>query len=155
MNAEIEIKDTPEMNLASITQIGVNDIEQAFERLIRWAAPKGLMKNPEAKMVRIFHDSFKITAPDKVRMSISLLVEEPFETEGEIHKEIIKKSTCIVNRFEIIPDRFEKAWSGLFIWMNENGYKKADGNPFEIYQNDFREHPENKCLVDFYIPIQQ
>jgi len=38
--------------------------------------------------------------------------------------------------------------------MNENGYKKAAQNPFEIYHNDFRMHPENKCIVDFYIPIE-
>src|SRR5680860_901189 len=72
MNAKIEIKEIPELHLASITQIGVNGIEQAFERLIRWATHKGLMKNSDAKMARIFHDSFKVTGPDKVRMSISL-----------------------------------------------------------------------------------
>jgi len=37
--------------------------------------------------------------------------------------------------------------------MNENGFKKADGNPFEIFHNNFREHPENKAIVDFYIPV--
>ncbi|HZJ19397.1 MAG TPA: AraC family transcriptional regulator [Pricia sp.] len=155
MNAKIQIKETPELHLASITQIGVNGIEQAFERLIRWATPMGLLKNPEAKMARIFHDSFKVTAPDKVRMSIGLLTDEPFETDGEIHNTTIKKSKCIVGHFEITADGFEKAWSGLFIWMNENGYKKAEEHPFEIYQNDFREHPENKCIVDFYIPIER
>ncbi len=154
MHAKIEIKETPELHLASITQIGVNGIEEAFERLIRWATPKGLMNSNEAKMARIFHDSFKITGPDKVRMSIGLLTDEPFETDGEIHKTSIKKSKCIVGRFEITADGFEKAWSGLFIWMNENGYKKADGHPFEIYQNDFREHPEGKVVVDMYLPIE-
>lgn len=43
MNAKIEIKDISEMKLAGITQIGVVGMEQAFERLIRWATPKGLM----------------------------------------------------------------------------------------------------------------
>lgn len=86
-------------------------------------------------------------------MTIGLITDGPFETKGEIHKTILKPSGCIVGRFEITPVGFEKAWSGLFIWMNENGYKKADGNPFEIYQNDFRKHPEGKCVVDLYIPV--
>ncbi len=154
INSNIEIVETQEMNLACITKIGVNGIQQAFERLIRWATPKGLMKNNKAKMARIFHDSFKITAPEKVRMSIGLLTDEYFETAGEIHKTIIEKSKCIVGRFEIAPGGFEKAWSGLFIWMNENGFNKAEGNPFEIYHNDFREHPEGKVVVDMYIPIE-
>ncbi|SDE97007.1 transcriptional regulator, AraC family [Pricia antarctica] len=154
MNSNIEIKETPELHLASITQIGVNGIEQAFERLIRWATPRGLMNSNEAKMARIFHDSFKVTGPDKVRMTIGLLTNAPFKTAGEIHKATIEKSKCIVGHFEIAPDGFEKAWSGLFIWMNENGYIKAEEHPFEIYQNDFREHPEGKAMVDMYIPIE-
>ena len=112
------------------------------------------MKNSETKMARIFHDSFKITDPDKVRMSICVLTNEPFVLEGEIDSGIIRKSKCIVGRFEITPDDFEKSWSSLFIWMNENGYKKAEENPFEIYHNDFREHAENKCIVDLHIPIE-
>jgi AraC family transcriptional regulator len=38
--------------------------------------------------------------------------------------------------------------------MNENGYEKADREPFEIYYNNFKEHPERKAIVDFCIPIE-
>ena len=154
MNATIEIKEITELHFASITHIGVVGIESTFEKLIKWAIPKGFMANPDNKLARIFHDSFKITAPNKVRMSISMLTDSSFKTEGELHKTTIKKGKCIVSRFEIIPTDFEKSWSALFVWMHDNGYKKRDENPFEIYHNDFRQHPEKKCLVDFYIPIE-
>lgn len=154
MNAKIEIKETPDLHLAGVTHVGVNGIENAFEKLMKWAIPKGLLKNTEAKMGRIFYDSFKVTAPDKVRMSIFLTTYEPFETENEINKLMINKGKCIVGRFEITPNEFEKSWTSLFIWMNENGYKKGIENPFEIYHNDYREHPENKFLVDLHIPIE-
>jgi AraC family transcriptional regulator len=26
--------------------------------------------------------------------------------------------------------------------------------PFEIYHNNFNTHPEKKCLVDLYIPVE-
>ncbi len=154
MNANIEIKNLPKHHFASITHVGIDGIENAFNRLITWAIPKGFMKNPETKMARIFHDSFKITAPNKVRMSICMLTNETFKAEGEIHKTATKKGKHIVGRYEITPLDFEKSWSSLFIWMNENGYKKAEENPFEIYHNDFREHPENKFVVDLCIPIE-
>ncbi|KAA5820416.1 AraC family transcriptional regulator [Algibacter amylolyticus] len=154
MNAKIEVKVTPELNLAGVTHVGVNGIENAFEKLTKWAIPKGLLKNPEAKMGRVFFDSFKFTAPDKVRMSIFLVTNESFETEGEINKLTISKGKCIIGRFEITPMEFEKSWTSLFIWMNENGYKKGIENPYEIYHNDYREHPENKFIVDLYIPIE-
>ena len=154
MNAKIEIKETAQLKLAGITHIGVNGIENAFEKLAKWAIPKGLLKNSEAKMGRIFFDSFKVTAPDKVRMSVFLTTNESFEAEGEINKLTINKGKCIVGRFEITPIEFEKSWTSLFIWMNENGYKKSSENPFEIYHNDYREHPENKFIVDLNIPIE-
>ncbi len=154
MNAKIEIKEVPALGFASITQIGVNGIEYAFERLIKWANSKDLLENPSAKLARIFHDTFKVTAPGKVRMSICLLTNEPFVAEGEIHKGKIKKGKCIVGRYEITPNDFERSWSGLFIWMNENGYKKAEENPFEIYHNDFRARAGNKFTVDLCIPIE-
>lgn len=154
MNAKIEIKETPELTIAGVTHVGIIGIENAFEKLTKWAMPKGLLKNSEAKMGRVFYDSFKVTLPNKVRMVIFLTTNEPFETEGEINKLTINKGKCIVGRFEITPNEFEKSWTSLFIWMNENGYKKSVENPFEIYHNDFREHPENKFIVDLYIPIE-
>jgi len=154
MNAKIEIKETPELNLAEVTHVGINGIENAFGKLIKWATPKGLLNNLETKMGRIFYDSFKVTEPNKVRMSIFLATNELFETEGEINKLTIKKGKCIVGRFEITPNEFEKSWTSLFIWMNENGYKKSIENPYEIYHNDYREHPENKFIVDLNIPIE-
>ncbi|WP_378173269.1 GyrI-like domain-containing protein [Aquimarina sp. SS2-1] len=153
MNAKIEVKKTPELHFASITHIGINGIENAFEKLIQWGRSKGILENPGTKMARVFHDSFKITSPDKVRMSICMLMEKPVIAEGEFIPGTIKKGRSIVGRFEITPNDFEKAWSSLFVWMSEQGYQKAEEKPFEIYHNDFRTHPENKFLVDFYIPI--
>lgn len=153
MNAKIEIRETSELKIAGVTHVGVNGIESAFEKLTKWAVPKGLLKNSEAKMGRLFYDSFKITAPNKVRMSVFLATDEPFETEGEIQRLTLNTVKCIVGRFEITPDEFEKAWTSLFIWMNENGYKKGEAHPFEIYHNDYREHPEHKFMVDLHIPV--
>ncbi len=153
MNATIEIKETPELSAMYISQIGVNGIENAFEKLIRWGTPKRLFEDPNTKMARVFHDSFKITSPDKVRMSICMILSTPYEAEGEIGSTTIKKGKHLVGHYEIAINDFEKAWSSLFIWMNENGYKKAEQDPFEIYHNNFNDHPEKKFIVDFYIPI--
>ena len=152
MNASIEVKHISELNFAGITHLGIQGIEHTFGRLISWAAPKGLM-HENAKLGRIFYDSFKVTSPDKVRMSVCIKMDNDFKQEGEITKVTVPESKCIVGRFEINPMEFEQAWSSLFIWMNENEYTKSPNNPFEIYHNDFREHPEQKSIVDFYIPI--
>lgn len=153
MNAKIEVKDMPKMELAYVSSLGVHNLERAYAKLIQWATLKGLL-NDRTKMITIYHDSFKVTSPNKVRMSASILVNDSIEPEGEIGFTTIEKGKCIVSRFEIALDEFEKAWTGLFLWMNENGYTKADREPFEIYHNNFNEHPEKKAIVDFCIPVK-
>lgn len=153
MNAKIEIKEMPKLELAFITQIGHEGIGNAYAKLIQWAIPKGLLKE-DSKMATIYHDSFKNTEPEKVRMSACLILNEKTEVSGEIGLTTIEKGRFIIGHFEIGIHEFEKSWTDLFIWMNENGYKKADRNPFEIYHNNFNEHPEKICIVDFYIPIE-
>lgn len=153
MNAKIEIKELPKMDLAFITKIGHEGLGDAYAKLMKWAATKGLLKE-DSKMATIYHDSFKITDPDKVRVSACLILNEKTEVSGEIGLTTIEKGKFIVGHFEIGIHEFEKSWTGLFIWMNENGYKKADRNPFEIYHNNFNEHPEKIAIVDFYIPIE-
>ncbi len=154
MNAKIEIKEMPKLDLAFVTQIGDKGLAHAFNKLIKWATPKGLLNTDDLKMVTIYHDSFKITAADKVRMSACMTLKEAVEPSDEIGLTTIEKGKFIVGRFEIGMNEFEKAWSSLFIWMNENGFKKAARNPYEIYQNNFNEHPEKICIVDLCIPIE-
>lgn len=153
MHAKIEIKEIPEQNLAYVTHIGVAGLETAFYKIMQWAAPRNILENPTSKIVRVFHDSFKITAPEKIRMRIGITLNQPIQVEGEIGLTQIEKGKYIVGRYEIEPVDFEKAWTGLFIWMNENGYTKAESSPFEIYHNNLTEHPEKKCIVDLCIPV--
>jgi AraC family transcriptional regulator len=153
MSTTIEIKEMPKMNLAFITSIGPQNLESAYAKLMRWAIPQGLVNN-QTKMVTIYHDSFKVTAANKVRMSACILLHKSVETLGEIGQTSIESGKCIVGSYEIQLNEFEKSWTALFLWMNENGYKKAERNPFEIYHNNFNEHPEKKAIVDFCIPIE-
>lgn len=153
MNANIEIKEMPEMDLAYVSNIGPQNLETSFQKLVQWATPQGLMDD-KTKMVTIYHDSFKVTEAHKVRMSACILLNKPVEAKGKIGTTSIQKGKFIVGRFEIEINEFEKSWTGLFIWMSEKGYKKADKNPFEIYHNNFNEHPLRKAIVDFCIPIE-
>lgn len=152
-NAKVNTDEIGQKQLASITHLGVNNLEETFERLLSWVGknPQFFPKNPQ--VVRVFHESFKVTSPEKIRMSICAIASEKIKRSGEISPLAIKSGKHIIAHFEILPVEFEKAWIALFLWMKDMGYEKREGPPFEIYQNDFREHLKKKCLVDFYIPI--
>ena len=153
MSAKIEVTEIPTMELAYVTCIGPANIPAAYQKLIRWATPKGLMSE-STKMMTIYHDSFKFTEPDKVRMSACMIVKEKIMPEGEIGSKALEQGRVIKGSFEISPSDFEKSWTGMFMWMNDNGYTKSDREPFEIYHNNWSEHPEKKAIVDFYVPVK-
>jgi AraC family transcriptional regulator len=153
MNPKIEVKECAKVELAYIAQIGAQGLTDAYTKLMDWAGPKELLNNPNFKMATVYHDSFKTTAPDKVRMSACIVLNEPIETSGEIGLRTIEEGKFIIAHYEIGVQEFEQAWTSLFVWMNENGYKKTEQDPYEIYHNDFNTHLEKKCIVDLYIPV--
>ena len=154
MNATTQIKKMPAMELAYLTQKGTVGLEATFNRIVDWANVKGLLEVPNAVVVRVFHDSFKITDEDKVRMSIGVSINTPIKVDGEVSLLKLPETKCLVARFEIEPIAFEKSWNALFINMSERGLKKAAANPFEIYYNNRYTHPEKKCIVDLCIPVE-
>jgi len=155
MNLKIEVKELPEMNLAAVMSLGIAHVEPAYNVLIDWAKKKSLFPRENLKMISVYHDSFKVTPADKVRIHACMLLDEKLQQqEGEVFAEKIDAGKFIVGNGEVTLDDIEKCWAYLFIWMNENNYSIRRVFPFEVYHSNFKEHPEGKMIVDFCIPIQ-
>mgnify|MGYP000026465635 FL=1 len=153
MKTSPQIKKTPRLDLATISYKGrIEAIGSIYNKLVKWATPKGLI-NEQTRMVTIYHDSPKITDPNNIRMSACIILNGPIELDGEVNLKILSPTKCIVSRLEITPFEFQQAWESSFAFMVENGYKKSEVDPFEIYYNNAEEHPENKFIVDLCIPI--
>lgn len=155
MNATTEVRQVEKLELAYVSHVGKMDfIGNAYDQLIKWAGPKGLMGQENLRMVTIYHDSPKITDPNHLRMSACMVLNNLVPVEGEVGLRTLDAGKCIVSRYEITPNQFQQAWESNFVWMAENGYKKGDKDPFEIYHNHYLDHPEKKFIVDLCIPIQ-
>ncbi|MFT7029283.1 MAG: AraC family transcriptional regulator [Marinoscillum sp.] len=152
-NAKLQVINIAEIKLASILQVGVGGLSDAFNRLMKWAGPKGLISDPNVKVITIYHDSFKVTPPEKVRIRASIKTKVLIAPEGELAPYTIPSGRHIVASLVITPDLFGPVWEALFEWMKEQGHKMSEQFPFELYHNNFNNHPEKKCIVDFCIPI--
>jgi AraC family transcriptional regulator len=154
MNLKIEVKQLPEMNLAAVMSLGIANVEPSYNTLIEWAKKKQLFPRENVKMISVYHDSFKVTPPDKVRIHAGMLLDEKLEKqEGLVFSETIDAGKFIVGSREVTLQDFEQCWVSLFLWMNEHHYTMRKAFPFEIYHSNFKEHPEGKMAVDFYIPV--
>jgi len=155
MDTKVEIKEMPEMKVVYCRHTGqFNQIYKAYEKVMRWAGPRGLLRFPETKTITVYHDDPAITSIDKVRQDACITVNEDVKVDGEIGKMTISSGKYAVGRFEIEVTEFEQAWNTMCLWLTESGYEPGDGSPYELYYNDHNQHPEKKFILDICIPIK-
>lgn len=155
MKSYNEIKEMPEMKTIYCRHIGSFDlIGQAYEKLSRWAVPRGLYTPNVTKTATVTHDDPSVTDLDKIRQSACIIVDNDVKVEGEIGKMLIPGGKYVVGHFELGMDEFQKAWNTMCHWFTESGYQQGDGCTYELYHNDYTTHPEKKHIVDICIPIK-
>jgi AraC family transcriptional regulator len=152
MKSNVEIRQLPVMHLAGVRVRGVEALPAAFEKIMAWAGPRGFL-GPGTKMVTMYQDSFRDTAPDQVRISAAILLEYAVDTGMELEPMNIPAGKFITALYRLQNHEFGDTWRSLFQWMNEQGYQKSEGPPFEIFHNNPHEDPERKATVEFFIPI--
>lgn len=157
---QVEVKNMPESNVAYIRHIGpykgdTKLFESLFNKLMKWAGPRGLLRFPETKCLCVYYDDPKITDEDKLRLDVCITVPADTPVDGEVGKMTISSGKYAVARFEITSEEFQEAWDTVYsVWLPESGYQPDDKPCYEIYHNDPKEHPENKCIVDICIPVK-
>ncbi len=155
MNAKIEVLTMPEMKVIYCRHHGpFHEIYKAYNKVEKWAGPRGLLKFPETKSLTVYHDDPSITEIEKVRQDACITVSEDVKVEGEIGKMTVAGGKYAVGHFEITDLEFQQAWNTMCLWFTESGYEPGDGNTYELYHNDHRDHPEGKFIVDICIPVK-
>lgn len=155
MEANIKVKEMPEMNAIYVRHIGAfNKIGEAYEKLFKWACPRGLFVPNITKCATIIHDDPSVTEIQKVRQSACIIVNDKVKLEGEVGQFIIPGGKYVVGHFELGLSDFEKAWNSMCKWFIESGYQQGDGCSYELYHNDHTSHPEQKFIIDICIPVK-
>ncbi len=156
MNAQITIKEFPELKLAGISHIGVFDkADMMFQRLMQWGYQKQVLDTSNFKAVTVYHDNPNVTYTPKLRFSTCVTISKNINPDGEIRQINLDKGLYAVGHFEIKAEEISKAWKNMCIWVIENGYEFRDGDYFEVYHNDHRNHPEQKIIIDICIPLER
>lgn len=152
----VEVKELSELTVAYARHIGpYSGIPEAFERLARWAGPRGLLGAPDAVSLGVYHDCPETTEESKLRSSACLTVPPGTAVSGDVNLMTIPGGLYAVARFEILPHQFGEAWENLMSdWFPSSGYQPDDRMCYEIYRQSPQEHPEGKFVVDICEPVR-
>lgn len=153
MDTKVEIKQMPEFKVAYIRHMGAYDqIGKAYEKLMRWAGPRGLI-TPETKTITVYQDDPAVTAIEKVRQDACITLSHDVSVEGEIGKAVIPAGKHAVGHFRVDHNDFEKAWNTMCMWLADNGWQFG-GSPYELYHNPLDELEHKFFDVEICIPVK-
>jgi len=155
MEKNIAVKDMPGMDLIYCRHTGPFDqIGGAYEKLFKWAGPRGLLRFPETKTLTVYHDDPKVVDIEKLRQSACITVDEYARPEGEFGKMHLPGGKCVVGSFKVKPHQFGEAWDAVCRWMADSGYQPSDGYPFEYYPEEHTDEHPPTFTVDICVPVK-
>ncbi|NER17413.1 AraC family transcriptional regulator [Spongiivirga citrea] len=123
-----------------------------FNKVMEWAAPKGILQNPHTQSVSIYQDEKNIPE-DQQTIKVGFTVPEDTETEGPIKKMELPGGEYVVGSFELDPSEYGDAWKEMYEFIHKNNMKPTSEVMYESYKNDPSTHPEGKHLVDICIAL--
>ncbi|MGH0942831.1 AraC family transcriptional regulator [Bacillus mycoides] len=161
VRGEVGIVTADKVNVAYIRHVGTYkdlaiDFPKMIEKLFHYASEQNYHAFEDTKVLTIYHDHHEFTEDYHLRTSLCItILDEVVEGNSDIGLMTIPSGKYAVGHFEILPDEYKGAWDFLYgEWLPNSGHKPRDSYPFEVYRNDPRQHPENKHIVDIYVPIE-
>jgi len=131
------------------------EIGNAYEKLLNWAGPKGLLNFPKTKMISLYLTSPKITEEQKLISYAGLTLNDDVAVENPYEVKKITSGKRLVGEFEIPKEDFEKAWDSMLAYVQEKDLTVEPSSLFyEMYHNDGTQHPEKLFHVSMFIPLQ-
>ncbi|MBE7150096.1 AraC family transcriptional regulator [Bacillus mycoides] len=161
VRGEVEIVTADNVNVAYIRHVGTYkelaiDFSKMIEKLFHYAAEQNYHVFEDTKVLTIYHDHHEFTEDYQLRTSLCITIPDESAVEtSDIGIMVIPSGKYAIGHFEIFQEEYKGAWDFLYgEWLPNSGYKPRDSYPFEVYRNDPRQHPENKHIVDIYVPIE-
>ena len=152
---EVTIREEPALRLAALAHRGpYAAIGTVYDRLMAWAAPRGLI-TPEARFIALYLND-PVTVPEKDLLSEAGMTVPP-GVEGSEGVRILDLPATRVSTlvFKGPYAELEGAYTWLYReWLPMSGEEPGDQPPREEYLNDPRGLPPSEWLTAVMIPLK-
>lgn len=152
---DVTIAPFESVRLAAIDHRGdYQTIGHAFERVITWAAPRGLL-GAAVRTIGIYYDDPASVPEKELRAKAGLVVTSGFEPDGDVQAVEIPSLLCASTVHEGPYAELERPYRYLYgEWLPQSGREPADHPCFEEYLNDARSTPPSEWLTRIYLPLK-
>ncbi len=157
---QVDVLELPSWNAAYIRYTGPYKGDSRlfaglWNKLVTWAAPRGLLNKPDTIYLALYHDNPDITIEEKLRVSVCISIDESTQTAGEVGKLKLPGGKYAICRFHLGSQDYPAAWGWMYgTWLPISGYQPDDRIAFEWFPPCQQLKESVKIPVDICIPVK-
>jgi len=151
---EVRFEQLPEMRIAFARHVGAyEETDEAVERLLQWAGPRGLLTG-SAAFFGIAYDDPEVTPPDKLRYDAALEVPETITATSDIGIQLLpgRKYAITLHRgpYETLGTTYSRFCGE---WLPLSGREALAAPALEFYLNSPQDTPPAELQTEIYLPV--
>jgi AraC family transcriptional regulator len=153
---EVRIVKLEPMRVASFWGFGESPEEKAWEKLLAWARPGGLLDDPEEHRMFGFNNPNPSAGSPNYGYEVWIEVGPDAEPEGEARILGFDGGLYAVTRCEVPEGRFEvigATWKRLVTWREDSTYRCGTHQWLE--KHVWVDRPDLAFVLDLYLPIAE
>ena len=154
---EVRIVKLEPMRVASVWGFGNSPEEQAWEKLMTWAKPKGLLDDLEQHRIFGFNNPNPSSGSPNYGYEFWITVGPDVEPEGELRIQEFLGGLYAVTRCEVrgeAHNTIPETWKRLIKWLVDSQYKQASHQWLEEHLGPV-DTSLDELLLDLYAPIAE
>lgn len=149
-----EIRSLPAQHVAAVRHLGPYfEIGAAFEKLIAWAIPLGVL-NGDVRLIGIYYDNPECTPAAELKSDACLVVDETAPVTGEVVLRTIPGGKHAVfthlGPYTELPNSYRWIYSE---WVPASGEQLRPLPSFEIYLDDPSTTPPDQLRTEICLPL--
>ena len=154
---QVEIKRLPSYRVAYVRSWGPYSVEAgvtAFNRLLQWANPRGLIDDKSIIMA-VVSNSPDFTPAEKLIYDAGITVPESIEADRWVNIQLVPGGDFAVYHCEVDVHRLEDEWTRFMLnWLPQSEYQPDDRPAYTIYYNTEAPADVENVIVDLCLPVK-
>jgi DNA gyrase inhibitor GyrI len=152
----VQIVELEPMRVASFWAFGESPEVEAWEKLLAWARPEGLLDDPEEHPLFGFNNPDPSPGSPNYGYEVWITVGPDVMPEGEARILDFAGGLYAVARCEVVNGQYEvigSTWKKLVVWREDSQYKAGTHQWLE--KSLPLTPPHTDFVLDLYLPIAQ
>lgn len=152
MMLEVEIVKLKAMYVATFYGFGENPEQTAWNKLMAWAKPKGLLDDPVAHPMYGYNNPPPSEGSPKYGYELLIKVDPGTEPANGMRVELFYGGVYAVTRCTL--ENIHQTWMNLYKWTEEKGYMHTYTPGLEKAMSSIEDMTDpSKFIMELYLPI--